>query len=201
MQNLLWLILIFFILLFIFPLSINMKISYDPYKNKGVFGIGLFNFKILFSSFKFEGLGIQIKSRAKNRKEVEIKANKKDIIYIQRLIAQFRDKLRVKSMILNCVAGQKDAFKSAMLSGLVNTITYGVFAFIKNFKQTGSLKVKTKTEFNKKILKFRINFKLSICLLDLIYCLLFAFINTRRTLRNEQILARKFSRRTFGFKH
>lgn len=201
MQSLYWIILIVFILLIIFPMTINIKISYDPYKNKGVFGFQLFNLKVAFASFKFKGLGIEIKTREKKPKEVEFEASRKDVIYAQRLIAQFRDKLKVKSMVLTCKVGQDDAFRSAMLSGVINSVAYGLFAFVKNFKQTGSLSVRTKTEFNKKILKFKLNFKLSICLLDFVYCLLFAFINTRRTLKNEQISARKFHRRTFGFKY
>lgn len=201
MQSLYLLILIFVIILLIFPLTINIKISYDPYKNKGVFGFHLFNIKIIFASFKFKGLGIEIKTRAKKPQEVDFQASRKDIIYAKRLISQFRDKLRVKLMILTCKIGDTDAFKSAMLSGAINTLANSFFAFVKNFKQTSSLQVKTKTEFNKKIIKLKINFSFSICILNLIYCFLFAFINTRRTLKNEQISARKFRRRTFGFKH
>lgn len=110
MQSLYWLFLIFFILLLIFPFTINIKISYDPYKNKGVFGFHLFKLKIIFASFKFKGLGIEIKTRAKKPQEVDFQASRKDIIYAKRLISQFRDKLKVKYMLLNCVVGDQNAF-------------------------------------------------------------------------------------------
>ena len=201
MQSLFWLFLLFFLILIVVPITINIKISYDPLKNKGVLGFRIFRFKVAFSSFKFKGLGIEVKTRAKKPQEVELKASRKDIIYLKRLIALFRDKLRIHNMFLDCKIGLEDAFQSAVVSGAINSVVCSLFAFVKNFKQTGSIKIKSKTEYNQKIFKIRINFKLSISILDLIYCLLFAFVNTRRTLKHEQISARKFSRRTFGFKH
>lgn len=201
MQSAYWLFLLLAVLVLVFPLHISVKLSYDVFKNRGVLGFRLFFFKVWYSSFVVEGFGITLTTRDKKRKQLSVQVSRKDIIYIQRLMAQFRDKLLVKTMAIHTRIGLETPFASAMLAGAVQTVAGSVLAFVKNFKQSGNLKIKTKTEWQKKMARFRVDFVVRISLLDLIYCFLFAFIHTRRTILHEQIFKRKFSRRAFGFKH
>lgn len=189
------------VLIAVVPLHISVKFSYDVFKNRGVLGFRQFFFKVWFSSFKIKNFGIELTTRTKKRKQVSVQVSRKQIIFTQRLLAQFRDKLLVKSMAIHTRVGLEDPFKSAMLAGAAQSAGGALLAFVKNFKQSGSLKVKTKADWQKKVAKFRLDLIVRISLVDLLYCFLFAFIHTRRILYNEQVFRRKFGRKSFGFKH
>lgn len=203
MQSGYFLLILFFLILFIIPIKINIKLTYDTYKNRGVIGFRILFFKMRLMSFKIKGYSIQIKSRnTKKQQELELTVDRKKLMYIKRLLAQLRDKLKISYMKMYTTIGFEDAFKSALASGVVTNLSYSAFSFIKNFKQTSSISVKTKTEFNKDIFRTRINFKVSINILDLFYCLLFAFVQTRRSnIHEQEISERKHSRKTFGYKY
>lgn len=203
MQSGYFLFVLFFLILFIYPIKMNIKLSYDTYKNRGVISVKIAFFKTSLASFKIKNYSIQVKTRyTKKQQELELKVDKQQFIYMKRLLAQFRDKLKITSLNLYTTIGFQDAFKSAMISGLIGSVSYAIFAFIKNFKQTAGIKVKTKTEYNKDIFRTRVNTKVSINLLDFSYCLLFAFIQTRRVnLYEQEISQRKHSGKTFGYKY
>ncbi len=204
MQTLWLLFLMVGVLIFIVPIKMKIRLSYDLLKNRGVLGFGILFFKMRILSFKFKNMGLEIKSRSKKeKKEVELKIDKEELIYNERLLAQFRDKLKIRKLTFKATLGMGDAFKTAMVSGLLNILIVNLFIFIKNFKQTTSVKVGTKPEYNKELFRFKSQAEVSISLFDLLFCFLFALINTKRSIHyNEKKVQRfQFSGATFRHEH
>lgn len=197
MQSLWLIILTFFLVLIIIPIPIKIKGSYNLAKNKGILGFKVLWFKFRIFDFKFKNFTIQVKGKnAKETQEIEIVPTRDEIIYIQRLLAQFRDKLKIKLLFFKSVVGVGDAFASAMIAGELDILFSALFAFVKNFKQTTSLTSVSKVDYNKKVFKAKIVLNLSISIFDFMYCLLFSLIMTKRRLKNEQ----KVQRRKLGGK-
>lgn len=194
------LFLVFGILALIVPLKMNIKLSYNILKNRGVLSFKILFFRMKVLSFKFKNYGIQIKSRNnKNKKELDLKIEKEELIYNQRLLAQFRDKLKIRHLHFRATIGQGDAFLTAMAAGAINILVVNLFIFIKNFKQTSSVSVGTKPEYNKKLFRFRANAEISISLFDLLFCFFFALLNTKRSLSyyEKNLQRQQFGRKTF----
>jgi hypothetical protein len=203
MQTLWWLIFVGFVLVIIVPIKMHIRLSYNLHSNRGILGFKVLFFKKRISTFKFKNMTLQIKNRnAKKKKEVEVKIEKEELLYTKRLVAQFRDKLKIKNLNFIASVGTGDAFESAMLSGLINILVTNVFIFIKNFKQTVGVEVKTKPYFNKEMFKFKTDMIISISLFDLVFCFLFALINTKRSISYEERVKRfKFGGKTFRHQH
>lgn len=192
-----------FLIAIVVPIKITFKLSYNLYSNRGVLSFKILGLRARIFSFRFKNATIQIKRRGKkDKKELELKIEKEELIYTKRLVAQFRDKLKIRQLDFAARVGVEDAFKTAMACGFVNILVVNLFIFIKNFKQTTGVKVKTTPLYNKQQFKFRADAIVSINIFDLVFCFLFALINTRRSIYHEEKVQQlKLSRRPARHQH
>lgn len=197
MQSPLYLIAVFLIIALIVPISFTIKINYNALKNFGIFGLKIWFLKFRISSFKITKNAIEITSRAtKKVSEVELTLTKEQVLFLRNLTQQFKDKIKVKEISFHSVVGVNNAFESAILSGIINQTACGALAYVKNFKQTGTMKVSSETKFNSMVLKVSLKIKVSISIYDLIYSLIMSVLKLRRRERYEQkIRRRKFNKR------
>ena len=85
------------------------------------------------------------------------------------MIKQIKDKARLKEIYLFYNIGLQDAFASAMLCGLINTVATIFFTKIKNEKPTASFGVYDTVSYNKRVLELSFMTKVSISLFDIVY--------------------------------
>ncbi len=197
MESLFLIIVLFVILLIVIPVNYSIGFNYDPYKNKGVFGIKFLFFRFRIAIFKIKGLGIEIKNKGnKKATEVQIVLDPEQFRYIKNLINQFKNKLKIKTVHFFSKVGAGDAFTSAMLSGAVLEIICVICAYLKNFKQTGPIEIGNKTEFNEKIFKLNFRIKISVSLFDLLYSFAIAKIKNWRNKKYERNRKQKLRRKS-----
>lgn len=191
-------ILAFLIIILIVPIPLTIKVNYNALKNLGVFGIKFWFLKFNISSFKLIGSEIEIKSRATQKvSKVELSLTKEQVLYFENLINQFKNKIKIKLITFSSIIGLNNAFDSAMVSGLVGQIACGALAFIKNFKQTGTIQIFSDTKFNNLVLKGWLKIKVSISVYEFLYSFIMALFKFKRRVKYE----RKIRERKFGGKY
>lgn len=181
MQSLYLLILVFIILLIIYPFPMGIKMTYSPFQNFGVLVFKIFNKRIKIATFSIEGLGIRLTTKKGVKyQDIQLKVNKREIVYVKNLIKQIKDKVKVKEMSFISRIGVGDAFKTAMVIGGISELFYGIFGYFKNEKQTSSIRVICNPEWQKKVFFSAINLKFSVSIFDMIYCLIYANLKARK---------------------
>ena len=181
MQSPYLLILVFVIILLIFPFQIGIKADYSPYKNLGFLAIKIFKKRIKLFEFEFEKLGIVLHTKkGKKYQPLEFNFSKRKFVYFENLFFQFKDKAKIKYMSFVSKIGMQDAFKTAMVIGGLNQVFYSFFGFIKNDKQTATIIIQSQPEWNHKVFEMSICFRFSVSIYEILYCLLFANLKARR---------------------
>ena len=180
MQSPYFLILAFVLILLLYPVPIGVKVDYSLDNNAGKFVFKIFNKEIKLLSFQFEKFGIAIFTK-KSKKFIafEFEVNKRKLVYFENLFFQFKDKIKIKYMAFNSKIGTLDAFKTAMIIGVLNQLFYSFFSYMKNDKQTATLIVDGKPEWEKKVFEISICFNLTVSIFEILYCLLFANLKAR----------------------
>lgn len=179
MNNLYYLISAFFIVLFLLPVFVKVRVAYNLFENNGVATIFLFGIKIISLKFLLYGFGIKI------YKDNEIKNKKIDFegeeaIFVQNLIKQIKQKIHLKSLQIYYNIGIDDAFETAMICGYINLIVLIFFTRIKSLKPTASLFLRDNPAFNQSVFQMVFNLKISISLFDIAYSFLNSVILSLR---------------------
>jgi len=181
MQNLYLIILAVVIVVLLLPVPVAVKTTYSPYQNFGVLAFKFLNFKFKVATFSVKGLGLVITTKkGVEYQEIDISISKRQIIYVQNLLNQIKDKIKIKQMYFISRVGTGNALKTAMTIGALNQLFYGLFAFLKNEKQTASLTVRSTAEWEKKVFNMAVGFRFSISIYDVLFCLIYANLKARR---------------------
>lgn len=181
MESLYLIILAVIIIVLLFPIPFAVKTTYSPYQNFGVLAFKFFNLKFKVATFSVNGFGLIITTKkGVEYQEIDISISKRQIIYIQNLFNQIKDKVQIKQMYFISRIGTGSALKTAMTIGALNQLFYSFFAFLKNEKQTASLTVNSTPEWENKVFNMAVGFKFSISIYDILFCLIYANLKARR---------------------
>ncbi len=160
----------FFILLFIFPIVFQIKATFNLASKSGVFAIFLFKIKLLYYMYEIKGRTIILKNQ-KETKETEISLDNNDLLFVEFLFAQIKDKTRLKHLYVFYNLGAGDAYLTAMLGGLLNIAVLTFFTTLKSKKTTASLGVYDTISYNKNLFEIAIKTKISISFFEFVYSL------------------------------
>ena len=165
----------FVILVLIFPIFAEMRVSFNPLFNRGVIALFMFKFKVLYFIFSFHGkyIELQIENETKRQK---LEFSSPQFAVMEEFTKQIKDKLRLKKLLLFYNIGTGDAFSSAMLCGLINQLVTNFFLRLKDKKPTASCCVYDTVSYNKTMCEIAGRVEISISLFDFAYSFLIALI-------------------------
>ena len=169
----------FIIILFFLPIKLEARVSFNVLNFSGVVGVFLYRKKLLHQQFWIKGKKII----TQNENEIETKEmdfNSQEIIFIETLTEEIKDKTRLKEMTLFYNIGVGDAFLSSMVAGLVNFVVTSFFTNVKNQKPTATLSLNDTISYNREVCQFALTLVLSISLFDILYSFLHSIVLSRR---------------------
>lgn len=163
------------ILLLMFPIFLEVRVSYNPLKNSGALGIFLFKKKLKYYFLEIHGKYIILKND-KELKEEEIEFSDPKFLIIEEFIKQIKDKIRVSHLFVFYNIGLGDAFLSSMFCAVLNQFINLFFVNLKSRKPTATLSLCDIVSFNRTICEVAVNMKISLSLIDLVYSFIYSSI-------------------------
>lgn len=176
----------FLIILFFLPIKFETRLSFNVLDFSGALGIFLYKRKLLHEQFWIKGKKIITKSDDEiETKEIDFQSS--EIIFLETLMHEIKDKTRLKELSVFYNIGLKDAFLSAMLAGLVNYAITIFLTSVKNQKPTASLSLNDTVSYNRELCQFAVKLIMSISLFDVLYSLFNAIILSRKKHAEKQM--------------
>lgn len=166
------------ILIIVFPIMLEVRVSYNPFENRGAFAIFFYKFKLLYYRFELHSKYITLKNDTETKK-VDIEINSPQFELIEEFVKQAADKIRLKHILVYYNIGIGDAFRTAMLCGFINQIFGFLFLYLKSKKPTASLCIYDTISYNNIVFELAARGKISISLFDLVYSFVYSYIITK----------------------
>lgn len=175
---LLYLIPFVFVVVLIFPIILEIRVSYNPIFNRGV--VSLYFFKINFTYFFVSVCngGLMIENE-KTKKKIDIKFSDQKFEVVEELWRQMIDKVKLKKLLMFYSIGFGNAFDNAMLCGAINQIIIQIFLFVKSKKPTANLGLFDNVSYNTSTFEIAVRAQISLTFCDLVYSFLLAFIKRK----------------------
>jgi len=167
------------ILLLVFPVFAEGRISFNPLYNRGVLVLFVFKIKVLCYIFSFHGTNIELENE-KETKKVALEFSSPQFAWLEEFGKQIKDKIRLKKIFIFYNIGTGDAFSSAMVCGILNQILLQLFLFIKSHKPTASLCVYDTVSFNQVASEVAGKMSVSISFFDVVYSFIISLILSKR---------------------
>lgn len=168
-----------FILLLVFPIFVEVRLSYNPLYNRGVIALFIFRFKVFYFIFSFHGKYIELENE-KTRKLQEIEFQSQQFAVIEEFMRQIKDKIRLKKLYVFYNIGTGDAFSSALVCGVLNQALTQIFLFLKGHKPTASFCIYDTVSYNKVTCEIASRTAISISFFDVAYSFILSLILTRK---------------------
>ena len=186
MQSLWLIIVVFFLVLFIYPIFANLHLSYDFLHNMGTLSLYVFSIKIFAFKIRFKNKNIVIIPN-KGESEVETSLSEGQMRFLEQLNSQLKQKIIVRNVTAYSRIGVQDASISAILTGLFNAVVSSILAYIKNTKKSARVSVISEPDYNGKHLTFSIYGSVALTIFDIIYSLIMSFVIIRRSEKYERV--------------
>lgn len=169
----------FLIILFFLPIKLEARVSFNVLDFSGALGVFLYKKKLLHEQFWIKGKKIITKSDDEiETKEMDFQSS--EVIFIETLTQEIKDKTRLKEISIFYNIGAKDAFLSSMLVGFVNFAITIFLTNVKNQKPTASLSLNDTVSYNREVCQFAVKLIMSISLFDVVYSLINSIIISKR---------------------
>lgn len=165
----------FIILLLVFPIFLEVRVSFNPLFNRGVLGVFLFKKKIVYYFIEFHGKYIILTNDTETKAE-EIEFSSPKFAVIEEFMKQVKDKLQLKHLYVYYNIGAGDAFLSSLVCASLNQIINFFFVNLKGRKPTASLCVYDTVSYNRTVCELAVNLKISLSLIDLVYSFIYSSI-------------------------
>ncbi len=176
-NSLYFLIPMFIILLLVFPVFAEVRLSYNPIYNRGVVALFLFKKKVIYYIFSFHGGYIELQNEKETKAEqLQFQSEKFEVV--EEFGKQMMDKVKLKKLYIFYNIGVGDAFASSMLCGFINQVFSFFFLFLKSKKPTASFCVYDTVSYNKEVFEMAAVSQISISLFDVAYSFLYSVIIT-----------------------
>ena len=174
------------IILFFLPIKLEARVSFNVLNFSGAFGVFMYKKKLLHQMFWIKGKKII----TQNDDEIETKEmdfDSQEIIFVETLMDEIKDKTRLKQMSVFYNIGTGDAFTSAMTAGIVNFVITSLFTNIKNQKPTATLSLNNTVSYNREVCQFAITLILSISLFDVLYSFLHSIVLSKHKVEQKRL--------------
>lgn len=182
MSSLYFLIPTVIIILFVMPIFLEVRLSFNLLDKSGVFCIYLFRKKLQYFKFEIEGREIKLKDEEET-KEKQIDFDSPEIALYEEFSTQIKDKTRLRFIEVFYNVGLNDAFLTSMVCGLINIAVLIFFTSLKNKKPTASLQLYNTSSFNKKVANLATVINLSISLFDVVYSFIISVILSKKKMK------------------
>ena len=189
MQSLYYLIPMFLIILFIFPLILQVRVSFSLEDFSGVICLFIFKIKVKYYMYQIKGSKIILQNE-KQTKIKEFEFDPSQLVIAQIFKSQLKNKARVKELFVFYNIGLGDAFRSAMVGGVINTAVLTYFTMLKNKRPTASFGIYDTISYNREVFEVAGKGSVSISLFDVAYSLLMSVIlikNLAKQNKKEQV--------------
>ncbi len=174
-----------FIILLVFPIFVEVRISFNPMFNRGVIAIFIFKINIIYFIVSLHGKYIELQ----NKKETKMQAlefSSPQFALIEEFGKQIKDKIRMKKCYIFYNIGTGDAFQSAIICGLLNQMLTYLFLCVKSKKPTASFCIYDTVSYNKPQSEIAGRVALSISFFDVVYSFILSLILTKISKNNAQ---------------
>mgnify|MGYP005762733349 FL=1 len=165
----------FIILILVFPIFLEVRVSFNPLNNRGALGVFIFKKKIVYYFIEVHGKYIILTNDSETKAE-EIEFSSPKFLVIEEFMKQLKDKLRVKHLYVYYNIGLGDAFLSSMVCATLNQAINFFFVSLKSKKPTASLCIYDTVSYNRTVCELAVNFKISLSLIDLVYSFIYSTI-------------------------
>lgn len=165
----------FIILLLVFPIFLEVRVSFNPLINRGALGVFVFKKKVVYYFIEVHGKYIILTNDSETKAE-EIEFSSPKFLVIEEFMKQIKDKLRVKHLYVYYNIGLGDAFLSSMICASLNQAINFFFVNLKSRKPTASLCIYDTVSYNRTVCELALNFKISLSLIDMVYSFIYSTI-------------------------
>ena len=184
MENLYFLIPLFFVVIFCIPINFRIKIAINFNKKNIIFSLFLWKIKIVTLQAFIRGTKIFIKS--KKKKQINISFKSKSMQFMENFMTNLKSKIQPKKICIYSRIGLGDAKDTATFCGLVITLAKTIFCYVKNQKPTCSTSSFISPDFKREMQIFCLYTCFSITLFDIVYSLIISLFILRRSYGNRQ---------------
>ncbi len=173
------------IVIFFIPIKVQGRFSFNVAEMSGAIGIFLYGIELSHQIIWFENKKIYTRKEDEiTSKELEL--NSKEMIFMNMLFDEIKDKTRLKEISIFYNLGVGDAFASAMIGGSVNVLLMSMLGVVKNAKPTASLGIYDTISYNREVCQFAVKAVMSISLFDVVYSLLNSVILTKKATNKKE---------------
>lgn len=165
----------FFIILLLFPIVAEVRISFNPLFNRGVIALFVLKKRIVYYIVSFQKNGIELRNESETKLQ-KLEFSSPEFAVMEEFGRQIKDKLRLKKCYVFYNIGTGDAFSSAIVCGLINQILLQIFLFVKSRKPTASLCVFDTVAYNKEVFEIALVTQVSISFFEIVYSYLYSVI-------------------------
>lgn len=166
------------IILFVLPVVVEVRLSYNPIENTGTIALFLFRKKLLHYVFDLH-MSYIVCRNDKETKIQKLSFSGEDFEVLKVFTDEIEDKLKLTKLYVFYNLGIDDAFSGAMISGLVNQLCIQAFLFLKSKKPTASMCVFDNVCYNRQVCEFAVKSVVSISLFETFYSYVYAFVKTK----------------------
>lgn len=186
MQSLWLIIVVFFLVLLIMPIFAKAYFSFDFLNNLGVVSLYILFIKIIAYKITFKNGQVVIYT-SKNKKEIELRVSDKQLRFLKQLSVQLKEKVILKSVVFFSRIGLNDAFKTALGTGLFNSVVSGIMGYIKNTKKSAKMQIVNNPLYNGQSLTITVKVHCFVTIFDAIYSLIMSFVIIKRSEKYERV--------------
>lgn len=166
------------ILILIFPIFLEMRMSFNPLENRGVISLFVFNKKIFCYIFCIKGKMIELLNEKDKLKTLDF--NSPEFAIMQEFGRQLQNKIRLKKCYVFYNIGMGDAFLSALLCGYINLILTQIFLIVKSKKPTASFCIYDTISYNRLSSEFALRVEIAVSFFEVVYSYLYSVIITKK---------------------
>lgn len=178
------------VLILFFPIKGEARLSFNALDFSGAYGIFIYNFKLQHRLLWIKGKKIILK-KENSIKTKELSFSSREVIFVEMLTRQLKDKTRLRKLSVIYTLGADDAFLSALFAGYINLALTTFYTSVKNKKPTATLEIQDNISYNRQVCQFAVNIAISISLFDIVYSLLNSVILTWKKYAKVALKAEK----------
>lgn len=168
-----------FLLLLVFPIFIELRVSYNPLFNRGVIALFIFKKRVFYYIVTLHKNGIELQNESETKFQ-KLEFESQEFAVMEEFGKQLKDKIKLKKCNVFYNIGTGDAFSSAIVCGLLNEILLQFFLIVKSKKPTASLCVYDTVSYNKQMCELAVVAEISVSFFDIAYSYLYSVIISKR---------------------
>lgn len=170
-MNFLLILLIILLVIFVLQFDLKVKFNYNLISNTGKLTVKLFGLTIIRYYLTFKKGCIEVISK-RTQKFIPFEFTRESFDEVSKLDDFIFSKIFFKrvSIFIN-VGIENDAYKTAIISGFLNTFLTNLLIYLKNAKNEVLERIHIYNDFNKTNFNFSLKCKISISIIDFIWCI------------------------------